>query len=449
MDILKRFKDILNEYQWQDRRVIVAVSGGLDSMLLAWLFHEAAVQFQVAHCNFGLRGVESDEDEAFVRSWAVARGIPFHVASFNTRDILEKEGGNLQETARVLRYDWLEGLRVQLNYDFIATAHHMQDGVETMLINLFRGTGISGLHGILPQYGNIIRPLLSFSKEEMKVFATKVEITWREDSSNAKDDYTRNQVRHRLLPIAEEIFPNVLYNLYGNLNRFREVEQLYNESIERYRHRLVEQRGEDRYIPVLKLKYCQPLGTLFWELVKPYNFKPAQLHDLLHLLNAETGRYVQSGTHRIIRNRNFLIITSLKAEESHFMLLSGQEEKWTIPGGTLQVTPVHSHEEIVKQKKFLSTEPREVYLDAASLSYPLILRPWKTGDYFYPLGMSKKKKKLSRFFIDQKMALHEKEKIWVVESNKKIVWIVGMRLDERFKVTEHTRQLLHMAVERN
>lgn len=436
---------VLLKNNWNNKKIVVAVSGGADSMVLAALLQNAGVTIVLAHCNFGLRGEESDGDEALVKQWATEQGIPVYTERFATRAILEAEGGNLQETARDLRYAWFEQLRLRLSFDFIATAHHQQDAAETMLINLLKGTGIAGLHGILPQQGRIIRPLLSITKEELLAYAAAEHIPWREDSSNKKDDYIRNQIRHHLLPLAESIVPGATGQLYKSSLHVQEAEQLYLESITRYRHKLIEQRGQDWYIPVLKLRHCSPLGTILLELLKPFGFTAAQLPDLLRLLSAETGKYINAAANRVIRNRNFLIVTPLQQEASGHILLEEQ-------GGAVNTSHFNldfagkALDETLLQQILATADPNAAHLDYSKLEFPLILRPWKTGDYFYPLGMNNKKKKVSRFLIDQKVPLHEKANVWVLESNKKIAWVLGKRIDERFKIGAGTAHIFRFFI---
>lgn len=440
----EKLQAILSEQQWTRKKIIVAVSGGSDSMVLAALLKHAGSTLIIAHCNFGLRGAESDDDEALVRNWAQANTVPCFIQRFNTKKILEDEGGNLQETARNLRYAWFEQLRKEQGFDLVATAHHKQDSVETMLINFLKGTGISGMHGILPQQNKIIRPLLSFSKDEIQAFAQQHNIPWREDSSNSKDHYTRNAIRHKLLPAITQIFPQALENLAGNTNRFREAEMLYQEAVERYRKHLIGQRNNDWYIPVLKLKHVSPLSTILWELIRPFEFTPAQLKDVMHLIEAETGKYVSSSAFRIIRNRDFLVITALQQKESTHILVEEGDRKVDAPGFTLHIKQASYKASDMEKIRQLSKD--EVCLNADTLQFPLVLRPWKTGDYFYPMGMNRKKKKVSRFLIEQKMPLHEKEKVWVLESGKKIAWVIGMRPDDRFKINAQTVKCLYFSV---
>lgn len=442
----EKIQALLKENQWQKKKIIVAVSGGLDSMVLAALLNRTAAEIIIAHCNFRLRGTESDGDEMLVREFASQLGVACFVRPFDTSAILEKQGGNLQETARDLRYRWFEQLRQEQDYDLIATAHHKQDSVETMLINFFKGTGIAGMHGILPQQGKIIRPLLPFTKANLEQFATAQHIPWREDSSNAKDQYTRNAIRNQLFPAIEQIFPQALEHLAGNTVRFAEAEKLYLESIERYRKKLIEKRGQDWYLPILKLRHVTPLHTILWELVKPFGFNSGQLSDIARLLEAETGKYIAAPDFRIIRNRNFLIITAGQQEESTHILIQENEVEAHTAGFSLTIK--HASFTPGDMEQILHFTKEKICVDRNALTFPLVLRPWKTGDYFYPLGMNRKKKKVSRFLIEQKVPLHEKEHVWVLESNQSIVWVTGMRPDERFKVRPDTVRCVYFSVKK-
>lgn len=438
-------QQILKDEKLLDKKVIVAVSGGLDSMVLAAILLELNVEFALAHCNFHLRADESNADEAFVADWAKDNNIPLFIQHFDTNKILEEEGGNLQEVARSLRYNWFEQLRIDNDYDYIATAHHADDSIETLLMNFFKGTGIKGLHGILLKQGNVIRPLIKLTRDQINNYASDQKISWREDSSNRKLDYTRNKIRHQLMPVLKDIFPNVAANLQGNIERLKDAGTIYDVQIEKLTKKLMEQRGSEYYIPVRKLKNIQPLSTIIYEILKPFNFLPSQTQQVLQLLQAETGKYVSSSTHRIIRNRELLIIAAQRTEEASFVLVEEQEieagNEKNIGHFKLKFEAQTFDGDIIN----LPQANTIAAIDYTELTFPLIIRPWKQGDYFYPLGM-KKKKKIARFLIGQKIPLHEKERIWVVESDKRIVWVIGQRLDDRFKIKPHTKKLLKIAV---
>jgi len=425
------------------KKIIAAVSGGLDSMVLACWLQQSGAAFAVAHCNFGLRGAESDGDEQLVSQWATANGVPCYVKHFNMPALLES-GGNLQEMARDLRYAWFEELRLQLRYDLVATAHHKQDSVETMLINFFKGTGISGMHGILPRHGKIIRPLLAFSKEQLEQYAGMHAVSWREDSSNQKDDYTRNEIRHKVLPLLETLFPNVVQNLAANTLRFSEAALLYKEAVTKHISGLMEQRGKEWYIPVRKLTQATAFSTLLWEMLQPFGFSSRQMPDICHLLEAGSGRYVSSATHRVIRNRDFLVVASLRENESAFILIEEDDKDVLFDGRELKIRKAMHKPEYMDAIRRMSVN--EICIDADRVSFPLVLRPWKQGDYFYPLGKEPKKKKISRYLIGEKVPLHEKEKVWVLECERRIVWVVGYRPDDRFRIGNNSVKSIYISV---
>lgn len=440
--MLLSLQKILQQSTWQNSKIIVAVSGGADSMALASLLKNTKVNIVIAHCNFGLRYQESDADEEFVTNWANENNIQVFVKHFALQDKLRNNSKNIQLLARNLRYEWFEKLRNELNFDFIAVAHHKQDAVETLLYNFLKGTGIAGLHGILPQNGKIIRPLLDFSKEQLMQYCTENNINWREDSSNKKDTYTRNNIRHNLIPLLNDIVPNAVDNLFQNTKRFSEVEMIYNQRINQLKKKLIEKRNDDYYIAIRKIKNYQPLYTILFELLKPFSFTSSSITDVVKLLDAESGKQVISATHKIIKDRNFLIVTHIVTEKStHISIAIPETGKTEIKFGNCVLTTRK-----VTGVKNLACNNNEAYIDVTQLVQPIILRPQKTGDYFYPFGMGMKKKKVSRYLIDQKVPVHEKENVWVLESNKRIVWVIGFRTDERFKVKNPDGKLLHLQV---
>jgi tRNA(Ile)-lysidine synthase len=306
-------------------------------------------------------------------------------------------------------------------------------------MHFFRGTGIHGLRGMLPKQGHIVRPLLFARKQELKQFAVENNLQWVEDSSNALDKYSRNYFRHQLIPLVQKIYPEAENNLVTNLRRFADMEQLYEQAVEQHKKKLLEQRGQEVHIPVLKLKKAQPLPSIVYEIIKAFGFSPAQVEEVIKLLDSESGRYVQSATHRIIKNRRWLIVAPAQSEQAQNLVIDEDENKVVFENGELVF------EQLQSRNVQLVNDASIALIDAAELQFPLLLRKWKKGDYFYPLGL-KKKKKLARFFIDQKLSLTDKEKVWVLESNKKILWVVGLRIDDRFKLTEATKQVLRIKV---
>lgn len=437
MSLQKRFTEAYaaRGFNTNTAPVLLAVSGGIDSMVMCHLFLSAGVHFAVGHCNFQLRGADADKDEQLVKDWCAEHNVTFHNTRFDTQAKVEEWKKGIQETARILRYDWLEQIRKENKYRYIATAHHANDNAETLLMHLFKGTGISGLHGIPVQNGNIIRPLLFAPKNDITAYAQVHNVPYRNDASNASDKYLRNQVRLNVLPAIEEAFPNVIDNLNNSIQRFTEAEELYNKALDQERKKILEKRGNDLYIPIKKLKLREPLSTICYELFAPYGFTPAQVPHIIDLFHAESGHFMLSPTHRIIKDRDFLIITTLAADETDMIPVDDIPATINAGGHTFRF----SYE---KKPATIPTDSNTALIDVTKLEQPLLLRRWRQGDYFYPLGMGMKKKKLSRYFVDQKLPIHEKENIWVLESNKRIVWLAGHRLDERFKLKPSTEKVL-------
>jgi tRNA(Ile)-lysidine synthase len=330
----------------------------------------------------------------------------------------------------------------------ILTAHHADDTIETVLMNFFRGTGIKGLRGIQPKNGKIIRPLLFARRKELEEFVKENKLDYVTDSTNFENEYTRNFFRNKVLPSIKEYFHAADENILRNAERFMEVEELYNQAIALHKKKLLthpqplqggEGKGNEIHIPVLKLKKSTPLHSIVYEIIKDFGFTANQTEEIIALLDSESGRYISSTSHRIIKNRKWLIIAPVKAEDADTILIESWESSLQSPVGSLQLQVISA------VNCQLSTVNSEIHLDTKEITFPLLLRKWKTGDYFYPLGM-KKKKKLSRFFIDNKLSKTEKENVWVIESNKRIIWVVGHRIDERFKVTEKTKEVLKISI---
>ncbi len=436
MNLTETFRQSWQKLKPANGAALLAVSGGLDSMAMAHLFFDAGIELAVAHCNFGLREDESDGDEDFVKRWCDDRQVRFFVAHFDTAKEAEEMGTGIQETARNLRYKWFEAVRTAYHFTAICTAHHADDNAETMLINLMRGTGIAGLHGIPAKNGYVLRPLLFADRKILQQYAATNQIAYREDSSNSGDYYLRNAIRHQVLPILEEQMPGTAKRMMETSQRISEAEMIYDNAIKLERNKLLQKRGADYYVPVKLLINREPLNTICYELFHEFGFITQQIPFITDLLVAESGRYLTSLTHRIIRNRDFLIVTTTKPEQADFILINDLKND-------IATSDHHFHfSELNEPPKQLDADASIAYLDMSKLEAPLLLRRWKTGDYFYPFGMGMKKKKLSRYFIDQKLPVHEKEKIWVLESNKRIVWVCGMRMDERFKVKSTTGSIL-------
>ncbi|HSC53085.1 MAG TPA: tRNA lysidine(34) synthetase TilS [Phnomibacter sp.] len=436
------FSAYIHTYQLlpKDASVLLAMSGGVDSVVLAHLFRSTAIPFTIAHCNFQLRGDESVRDENFVRSLAQQWQVPLLVKHFDTKEYATTHACSIQVAARNLRYDWFQAcVRTSDITQLIATAHHANDSVETMLMNLMRGTGIEGLHGILPRRGNIIRPLLFATKEEIIDHAKKHDLNWVEDSSNDSSKYTRNFIRNEMIPAAEKIFPAAVKNMLGTIQKMQEAELLYTQAIAQHKSKLLQREKGEFKIPVLLLLKAKPLRSITWELIKGFDFTEGQVDEVLKLCTAATGAYVQSASWRIIRHRKWLLIAPVQTAIATTLVVEGNNGELQMPQGTLTWKTLDA----VDANAYKQLKPAEAMLDARQLAFPLVLRPWKAGDYLYPLGM-RKKKKLARLLIDLKLSTTEKEKVWVLESQQKIVWVLGLRIDDRFKLTAQTGQVVHL-----
>ncbi|MEZ4888339.1 MAG: tRNA lysidine(34) synthetase TilS [Chitinophagales bacterium] len=441
--LLKNFSQYINQNNLLQKkdRILLAISGGIDSVVLCDVLHRAGFEIGLAHCNFSLRGIESDGDEEFVKHLAEKYKMPVFTTRFDTNAYATEHQLSIQMAARELRYEWLEQIRSQNDYVFIATAHHQNDLAETMLYNLTKGTGIAGLHGILPKNGKLIRPFLFASKQDIETYCAAQGLSYRTDASNDSTKYARNKIRHLVLPVLAELNPNVVQTFYDNAQRFIEVEQIYREGIAAYRKKLLERKKNDTLISIGKLQKIPSVRTVLYEILKEYGFNAAQTDQIAAAFEAEAGKIFYSETHQIIKDRKHFILSEKNDRNSGFALIEkGQTvvEKMDV---SLQL------EEISAENFVIPTDANIACLDFDRLQFPLMLRRWKDGDYFYPLGMKRKKKKLSRFFIDLKMPRIDKERVWVLADDKKhIVWVVGYRPDERFKITHKTEQVLKISI---
>lgn len=418
-------------------KLLLAVSGGSDSMVMCDLFIRNGFNIGLAHCNFQLRAGDANRDENFVKQYAEKKYIPFFSIRFDTEAFSQKNKISIQQAARELRYNWFEQIRQQHQYTFIATAHHLNDNIETLLLNFFKGTGIHGLHSIPLKQGKIIRPLLFLSKKEILDYIDLHKVDFVEDISNLSEKYTRNYLRHQVIPALEKRFPHLAHQLGQNIERFKDAEQLYEQAIDLHKKKLIEERGEEIFIPVLKLKKSHPLSAVTYEIFKPYNFSFEQSQQIMRLLDSESGKVIRSKTHQLLRDRKWLILSPFEIKKPTHVLIEGSTQQVETQDLKLKFKKKAAENYVIPNDENVAS------LDASKINYPLILRKWKHGDYFYPLGM-RKKKKLSRFFIDKKLSLNEKEKVWVLESNQRIIWVVGLRIDERFKVTKATKEVLQV-----
>jgi tRNA(Ile)-lysidine synthase len=449
MDLFQSFthhwKQTFPQFQQEQVLLLIAVSGGLDSVVLTKLAMMAGFNCRMMHVNFQLRGQESEEDEIFVRKLAKHYGIEIEVIRFETLDYAQMNGIGIQEAARNLRYQWFESIRAQWQLQspnqtvLILTAHHANDNIETLLMNFFRGTGIQGLRGIAAFQKNtsLVRPLLPFKKEELMAYANQEQLSFVEDSSNASDKYTRNFLRNRFLPQLKEIYPTIEDNLLQNIGRLKEVSEIFQEALNTRLEALMEWKAEECHVPILKLKKTPQIATVIWEIIKPFGFTVQQIPELVKLMDASNGSYLASDSHRVIRNRKWLVIATIQPINNALIVIESTDALIEFSGGILVFTKNQTTTTI-------DSNPLTACLDLKNIAFPLLLRKPKSGDYFYPLGMQKKKK-LNRFFIDQKLSKTQKEAIWILESANKIIWVLGLRIDNRFKCTNTTQSAFHIS----
>lgn len=426
-----------NISQHKTNAILVAVSGGKDSMTLVTILLKLGFRIAIAHCNFQLRAEDSKEDEAFVRHWAAHNQVHCHIIRFDTEIEMVKLKMSVQECARLLRYNWFQSLCKEHQYNYIATAHHANDNVETLLINLCKGTGIAGLHGILPISGNIVRPLLFASREQIDQYVLEQQIPYREDISNQSTKYLRNAVRHRVIPELEAIFPKLITQINSTISNIGQVEKIYRNAVSKVISTIVDQRGRDIYVPILKLKKNEAYEQICFELFSQYGFSVAQIPEILKLLNSESGHFVASSHFNVIKNRDFLILTQKETLDSDLILITEETKDVVTNDGIFQFLTIENN--------IIESESNSIAcIDIENIVWPLQLRRRRLGDYFYPIGMGMKKKKLSKYLIDNKVPLHIKDRIWILESGKRIAWIVAHRLDERFKVKPKTKKMLQI-----
>ncbi|WP_292944801.1 tRNA lysidine(34) synthetase TilS [Olleya sp. UBA1516] len=437
-NLLEHFQNHINNTLpfLKSSKLLLAISGGLDSVILTHLCKTSGLDITLAHCNFNLRGIESDGDQKFVVDLADSLELEVFTESFDTKAYAESNKESIQMAARALRYDWFQDLAENLNFDYILTAHHADDNLETFLINLTRGTGLEGLKGIPEINDNIVRPMLPFSRETIEDFAVSNQILWREDSSNASTKYLRNKLRHDVIPVLKELNNNVLTNFKNTLNNLNDTADIVEESVQAVLKRAIIDIDDTQVSYKISefIKVSNPKAYLY-EVFKDYGF--TQWTDIVNLLTAQSGKQVFSATHQLLKNRETLILSELKTKEDLHqnegsVIINNLENEVNVLSGVL------SFETVTNIDK---SDASTVFIDKETLKLPLTVRHWQEGDYFYPLGMQGKKK-LSKYFKDQKLSLLEKQKVLLLCSQDKIVWVINHRADDRFKVTNQTKSIL-------
>lgn len=438
--MIDTFRDFIieNKLFSSNDKILLTISGGIDSIVMLHLFVNAGYNCGVAHCNFHLRGNESDGDEEFVANLSEKYQLPYHKVDFETEKYASENKLSVQMAARNLRYQWFEEIRQSCGYDYIAIAHQKDDEVETFFINLTRGTGIHGLTGIKCKTGKIVRPLLFATRDEIVLYAAGNKFNYREDSSNKSVKYMRNKIRHIILPAFNQMNLNFNNTVLSTIEHLKDTETIFNLDIQKKWDYCIIQDNSEIKINISRLKELKPLKTYLFEFLYPYNFSIETVCDIINSLDSQPGLVFLSSSHRIVLDREYLIMNELCVDDLNLKSV-------TIKTGTKSI---ETEDYVIFMKNFERppnfTIPRIsaiACLDADKLKSPLILRNWEPGDSFTPLGM-KGKKKLSDFLTDIKLSLPEKEKVKVITSENQIIWIVGYRIDDRYKISNSTKRIV-------
>ena len=443
--MLKEFEEFIHSgklFEKQDK-ILIAVSGGRDSVAMADLFIRSGYHCAIAHCNFKLRGRESDEDEAFSKNLAENYHCEFYTKTFTTEEFAREKGISVQMAARELRYEWFEELLRETGFDYVATGHHRDDETETFMINLIRGTGPRGLAGIPVKRNRIVRPLLFTGRDEIDRYIAAQGLEYREDSSNKEEKYLRNKVRHSIIPLLETLNPDFNGSLIRNMARIRDLIGIVDRKLAEFRRDDIITGSDGIRIPVEKLLKMQPLCFWLYELLRNYNFSFDTAEKLADSMEDSTGKLYLSNTHRLLVEREYLLVQQLAESEGTL-----KDEIFFIDKNTREIQfPVKlKFDYFDKGEIKISSNPAEAFIDPDKLTYPVVLRKWREGDTFRPLGM-KGTKKLSDFFIDNKIEISQKEKTWLLCSGDEIVWVVGLRLDDRFRITQSSDKTLRITLQ--
>ena len=413
----------------KDKKLLLAISGGIDSMVLLHLFHKLEFDITVAHCNFSLRDAESDTDEDFVKSTCEALKIPYYIQKFDTKQFASDYKLSIQLAARKLRYDWFSELLSEQKLDYVLTAHHLDDEIETFLINLTRGTGLEGLTGIPEKNESVIRPLLKFSREQIEVFAKENNIKWREDSSNSSNKYLRNKLRHDVVPILKELNPSFMNSFQNTLENLKQSQSLVDDASRIVYRKVVQEEENQKKINISELKQLENYEAYLYQWLKPLGF--TAWDDIYDLVEAQSGKQVFSADYLLLKDRNYLIVTTRDL---------GNQISYKIEKTNLQVN-IPLKLTLCNIGYISNLNSNCIFVDEDKISFPLTIRKWQEGDVFYPSGMQGKKK-VSKYFKDQKFSLIDKQKQWLLCSNDEIVWIINQRADQRFLANDNTKNIL-------
>ena len=437
--MIEAFSSYINKHKLfgKNSLLLVAVSGGKDSMTLCNLLQETGYTFSVAHCNFNLRGKEADSDEKFVTDYCKKKKITCFHAKFNTKAYAENKDISIQMAARELRYNWFNELIEEHEFDYLLTAHHTNDNIETFFINLLRGSGINGLKAILPKQGKLIRPLLFATRAEIDVYVKENKILYREDSSNREDKYLRNHLRLHIIPAFKKLNPSFEQTLTGEIEVLQQTNLILNKEVEKQRKNLLIKDGDTLKISINKLAKTTASKLILFELIKGFSFNSSQASDIYNSLQAQSGKTFTSPTHSIIKDRDFLIIKPKTDNDIQSEFLIKEEDTEIKYPIKLKISFLKGGIDTIPTKEFTTNK---AFIDADKITFPLTLNKWKQGDKFMPLGM-KGFKKLSDFFTAEKASLFDKQNQWIIRSRNDIVWLVGKRIDDRFKVTTATKNI--------
>ena len=424
----------------KNEKILIAVSGGADSVVLLDLFVKSKFDVAIAHCNFKLRKNDSNLDENFVKNLSEKYNIPFFIKICDAKAFSEKNKISIEMAARKLRYDWFEQIAKKNFFDKIATAHHSGDSVETILMNLSRKTGIRGLIGIPEKNNRIIRPLLFASKSQIIEYCDKNKLEFRTDKTNFETIFQRNKIRHLIIPEFEKINPAFSLNVIQSAENLRLYKDFFDIHFKKFKNKCVIIQNNIVKIEIEKFKSFEPKKLFLYEFLRNYNFNDSQVEMIIDMLDNQSGKMFYTDEYRLVKERNYLIINKKNKQENSEYFIKKNSEKISIN--------VDLADELKLQCSFIEVENLKLtnnrnfaFFDADKLDFPLKIRKWQAGDFFRPYGMKGRKKKLSNFFKDNKLTQVEKENIWIIESNGKIIWIVGFRTDDNFKITKQTTKI--------
>lgn len=441
METLKKVRQFIDSNQLliDNDRILVGVSGGADSVVLLHILLKLGFECVVAHCNFHLRGEESMRDELFVEKLAEKYKLIYKKTDFDTVRFAKSNKISIEMAAREMRYAWFKKLAPENKCQTIATAHHTDDSIETLLLNMIRGTGLKGLTGIEPRNGDIVRPVLCCTRSEIEQYAQKNKLEYITDSTNLANEYSRNKIRNLILPMMADINPSVKQSLAENISRFRGSWKIYSEKIAEIEAHITFNKENQTFVDIDKLKSQSDPKTILFEILQKYQFNSDVISNIFEALDKSSGKRYYSYTHRLLKDREHLIVDEIEPNNTLEFSIDESTKSISIPINLSLNKKARNEDFIISKKSDI------IHIDADKIKFPLTLRKWKKGDSFHPFGM-KESKKLSDFFINEKINRNQKENIWLLVSDNKIVWIIGLRMDERFRITEKTKNILEISL---